>query len=254
MQLPPTAAEATARAAAREKARIEQQKRKAAKENRECSELRAQTQGRDSSDDDDSGGGPAARAAAAYARAEHDSTTPAAEPQNPAADTGGGAVAQAAAATATPNSNSTKQAAKPKNAVGSKPKSTNPPHPKKAEPKTKVKPTWNHVVPVDGDGKPLVGEDGKPKYSNLTHVPLVIGLEVKAKYNAAPKPSTGCAQWANSWYKAAITSVTPTAVPPVVSVKFTDDNVLEDDVLYSSLKAYFPKPTGPPTAAPAPAP
>ena len=252
MQLPPTAAEATARAAAREKARIEQQKRKAAKENRECSELRAQTQGRDSSDDDDSGGGPAARAAAAYAILN--STTPAAKPQNPADDTRGGAVAQAAAATATPNSNSTKQAAKPKNAVGSKPKSTNPPHPKKAEPKTKVKPTWNHVVPVDGDGKPLVGEDGKPKYSNLTHVPLVIGLEVKAKYYAAPKPSTGCAQWANSWYKAAITSVTPTAVPPVVSVKFTDDNVLEDDVLYSSLKAYFPKPTGPPTAASAPAP
>ena len=234
MQLPPTAAEATARAAARETARIEQQKRKAAKENKECSELRAQQHGPDSSDDDDSGGGPAARAAAAYAYARA---------ENPATDTSGGAVAEAATASATPSSNSTKQPAKPKKAATSC-----------SKPTPKVKPTWNHVVPVDGDGSPLVGDDGKPKYSNSTHVPLVIGLEVKAKYMAAPKPSKGCTQWANSWYKAAITSVTPTAVPPVVSVKFTDDDVLEDDVLYSSLKAYFPKPTGPPTAAPAPAP
>ena len=106
----------------------------------------------------------------------------------------------------------------------------------------KPKPTWNPVVASDGD-------------PSLTHIPLEVGMSVKAVYNAPPKPCPPhWKKWAGKSYLGVIKSISPNAVPPVVSVLFVEDNIVEDDVLYSSLQARFVRPTSAPTAAPAEAP
>jgi hypothetical protein len=80
-------------------------------------------------------------------------------------------------------------------------------------------------------------------------------MQVKAVYNAPPKPCPPhWKKWAGKSYLGVITSISPNAVPPVVGVLFVADNILENDVLYSSLQAHFVRPTSAPTAAPAEAP
>jgi hypothetical protein len=207
MQLPAAATEAAAKAAARQASKS-QKKEKAEQE--ELAQLRRQNYGPDSSDDEQ-----------LVQRAPDSSDDEQLD--------------QHAPAVATPAGNPSK---KPKNAASTdKGKgatgTVKKPSPLVSKPK-KSKPTWNLVS--------MEGPTGEPD-STLTHIPLEVGLKVKALYNAPPKPvPLGCARYANRWYKAVITSVNAKAVPPVVTVKYVEDEATEENVLYTSLQAHFTKP------------
>jgi hypothetical protein len=116
---------------------------------------------------------------------------------------------------------------------------------KSKEPKYTRKPTWNPVI------DPTVNPDMSLFWRLAT--PLEVGMEVKAVYNARPKPvPEGCGKWCNHSYLAKITSLSPNAIPPVVSVLFLADQVEEHNVLYTSLQARFIKAGPEPAPAPAP--